>query len=216
MKKYFLFLIAGIAFSLSVKSQKVFSEGVLVYNIAVETGSGQPKMADMFDGATNTVYLKGNLSKVELVSGLGKEATIHNDSKGNATILKDYSGQKLMITLTPSDWIANNKKYEGITFEPTGKSATISGFRCLESIAKLKNGTNFTVWYTPEIKVANISYDVQFKNLPGLAVQYEMTSGNMKFKFTLAKITFESVPVTRFDVPTSGYRVMTYQETLKN
>lgn len=215
MKKYFLILFLLIV-SFQIKAQRVFSEGVLVYNMTVETGSGQPKMADMFDGATTTVYLKGNLSRVDLVSGLGKESTIHNAAKGTATILKDYSGQKLMITLTPADWEANNKKYNGITFESTGETATISGFKCEKAIAKLRNGTNFTVWYTPDAKVANASYDVQFKNLPGLAVQYEMTSANMKLKFTLSRISYETVSSSRFDIPTSGYRVMTYQETLKN
>lgn len=216
MKKY-LFIASLLAIAcLPSRAQRVFSEGILVYNMAVETGSGQPKMADMFDGATTTIYLKGNLSRLDLVSGLGKESTFHNAAKGNATILKDYSGQKLMITLTSDDWDANNKKYNGITFEPTGESATISGFKCEKVIAKLSNGTNFTVWYTTEVKVANTSYDVQFKNLPGLAVQYEMTSGSMKFKFTLAKISYESVATSKFDLPTSGYRVMTYQETLKN
>ncbi len=219
MSRYFFFgmlIVAGLLVSFSTVAQRTFTEGVLVYNMGVETGSGQPKMADMFDGATTTVYLKGNLSRTELVSGLGKQATIHNAARGNSTILKDYSGQKLMITMTSADWESSIKKYDGITFEPTGETATISGYKCQKVIGKLNNGPNFIVWYTPDIKVANISYDVQFKNLPGLAVQYEMISGAMKFKFTLAKISFESVPTSRFDIPTSGYRVMTYQETLKN
>lgn len=213
MKKYYLLLSILCSGFLAAKAQKTFSEGTLVYNMSVETGSGQPKMADMFDGATTTVFLKGNLSRVELVSGLGKEATIHNSKNGTAVILKDYSGQKLMITLTSADWETNNNKYKGITFENTGESAVISGYKCQKAIAKLSNGTTFTVYYTPEVKVANISYDPQFTSLPGLAVQYEMISGKMQFKFTLAKINFENVPATRFEIPTSGYRVMTYKET---
>lgn len=203
-------LFTGIAVT---KAQRTISEGILVYNMAVETGSGQPKMADMFDGATTTIYLKGNQSRVELVSGLGKEATIHNAKTGTAVILKDYSGQKLMITLTASDWETNNNKYKGITFENTGETAVISGYKCQKAIAKLVNGTTFTVYYTPDIRMANTSYDPQFSSLPGLAVQYEMTSGKMQFKFTLAKISFENVPASRFEIPTSGYRVITYKET---
>lgn len=205
------FLFASISFSAT--AQQVFAEGVLVYNISVETGSGQPKMADMFDGASTTVYLKGNLSRVELVSGLGKEATMHDSEKGTATILKDYSGQKLMITLTPADWKANNQKFNDIKFETTSDTATIAGYKCKKVIAHLTNGTNFTVWYTPDVKVDNISYDAQFKNLPGLAVQYEMQLNTMKFKYTLARISFENVPSSRFEIPTSGYRIMTYKET---
>ena len=121
-----------------------------------------------------------------------------------------------MITLSKEDWIANNKKYEGITFENTSETTVISGFNCRKAIAKLKNGTQFTVYYTTDVDVANKAYDSQFKTLPGLAVQYEMQSGKMKFKFVLSKIDYEAVPPSKFEIPKSGFRVMTYGETKAN
>jgi GLPGLI family protein len=214
MKIYFTILLFISVFCfLDSSAQKNLSEGSLVYNISVETGSTQPKMADMLDGATTTVYLKGNESRTEMVSGLGSEATIYNAATGSGVILKDYSAQKLMITLTPEDWSKNNKKYEGITFENTGETAVIAGYNCKKAIAKLKDGSAFTVYYTTDINVTNKDYDYQFKTLPGLAVQYEMQTGKMKFKFTLAKISYASVPATKFEIPKSGYRVLTYEET---
>lgn len=194
-------------------SQKNLSEGSLVYSMSVETGSAAPKMADMFDGATNTVYIKGKMSRIDLVSGLGSEATIFNAANDNGFILKDYSGQKLMITLTPEDWESNNGKYKGISFENTGETATISGYNCKKAVAKYKNGSAFTVYYTNDISLANKSYDPQFAGLPGLPVQYEMESGQMKFKFTLSSVNFDAVPASKFEAPKSGYRVMTYKET---
>ncbi len=209
----FILLIFGAFSSVESFSQKNLSEGSLVYNISVETGSTQPKMADMLDGATTTVYLKGNQSRTEMVSGLGSEATIYNATTGSGVILKDYSAQKLMITLTPEDWSKNNKKYDGITFENTGETAVIDGLDCKKAIAKLKDGSSFTVYYTTDVNVANKDYDYQFKTLPGLAVQYEMQSGKMKFKFTLSKINYSLVPASKFEIPKSGYRVLTYEET---
>ena len=208
----FLFL-ACMSTVLSVSAQKVVNEATIVYNMSVETGSGEPKMADMLDGATNTIYIKGNQSRSELVSSLGNEATIYDATSGKGVILKDYSGQKLMITLSPQDWEENNKKYQGITFENTGETSKIAGFECKKAIAKLKNGTSFTVFYTTEVNLSNKSYDSQFKTLPGLAVQYEMQSGKMKFKFTLAQISYTPVPLSKFEIPKSGYRVLTYGET---
>lgn len=216
MKFYTAILLTASLFVVfSTQAQKTLTEGTLVYNMSVETGSGEPKMADMLDGATTTIYIKGNQSRLELLSGLGSEATIYNATAGNGVILKDYSGQKLMITLTPQDWEASNKKYEGIVFENTGETSIISGFSCKKAIAKLKNGTSFTVFYTTDVNIANKSYDAQFKTLPGLAIQYEMQSGKMKFKFTLAKINYDAVPLSRFEIPKSGYRVLTYEETKK-
>jgi GLPGLI family protein len=193
--------------------QKTLSEGSLVYNMSVETGTGEPKMADMLDGATTTIYLKGTKSRSELVSSLGREAIIYDALKGTGVILKDYSEQKLMITLSAANWEENTKKYDGIIFENTNETATIAGFKCKKAIAKLKNGTSFIVFYTDEVIPANKSYDAQFKTLPGLPVQYEMQSGKMKLKFTLSKINYTSVSASLFEVPTSGYRVLTYDET---
>ncbi len=208
-----IFFLGSILFSSNLYAQKTFNEGTLVYNMSVETGRGQPKMADMLDGATTTIYLKGDKSKTELVSSLGREATIYDASEGTAVILKDYSGQKLMITLTPQNWKNNNEKYDGIVFENTGETATIAGFKCKKALAKLKNGTSFTVFYTSEVNPANKSYDAQFKTLPGLPVQYEMQTGKMILKFTLSKITYNSVPMSAFEIPKSGFRVLTYEET---
>ncbi len=216
MKLYKTILLVTSSFiCLSTQAQKNLSEGSLAYNITVETGSAEPKMADMLDGATTTVYLKGNQSRTEMISGLGSEATIYNATNGSGVILKDYSGQKLMITLTPQDWEKNNKKFEGITFENTGETADIAGFSCKKAIAKLKDGSTFTVYYTTDVNVSNKNYDYQFKTLPGLAVQYEMTNGKMKFKFTLSKINYSVVPPAKFEIPKSGYRVLTYEETKK-
>jgi GLPGLI family protein len=216
IKFYSCILFFALSFTaISTNAQKTLSEGTLVYNMSVETGSAEPKMADMLDGATTTISIKGDQSRVELVSGLGREATIFNAATANGFILKDYSGQKLMITLTSKDWDANNKKYEGIEFENTGETSVISGFTCKKAIAKLKNGSSFTIYYTDDVNIQNKSYDAQFKTLPGLPVQYEMQAGKMKFKFTLASINFDAVPSSKFEMPKSGYRVMTYQETKK-
>jgi len=207
-----ILLITSLSLALVSYGQKNLTEGTLVYNISVETGSAEPKMADMLDGATTTVYLKGSQSRTEMISGLGSEATIHNATTGSGVILKDYSGQKLMITLTPQDWDKNNKKYDGITFENTGETTDIAGFNCHKAIAKLKDGSTFTVFYTTDVNVTNKEYDYQFKTLPGLAVQYELQTGKMKFKFTLAKIDYSIVPASKFEIPKSGYRVLSYEE----
>ncbi|MDB5199984.1 MAG: hypothetical protein JWO92_1947 [Chitinophagaceae bacterium] len=209
------FSIVFFLSTFTVSAQKIISEGTLLYNISIQTGSNEPKMADMLDGATTTIYIKGSQSRSELVSGLGSEVTIYDSKKGSGVILKDYSGQKLMITLTKDDWDKKNSKYEGITFETTNETLNITGYNCKKAIAKLRDGSSFVVYYTPEVEVADKNYDSQFKNLPGLALQYEWQSGKMRFKYTLSKINFDVVPTSKFDIPKSGYRVMTYGETKK-
>ncbi len=193
-------------------AQKIISEGTIVYNIAIETGSSQPKMADVLDGATTTIFLKGGLSRTDMVSALGNETTIHDSKTGNAVILKEYSGQKLMITLTKENWEAKNKKYDGVTFIPGTETKTIAGYNCKKATAKLKDGSSVIVYYTPDLNVMNKEYDQTFKSLPGLPMQYEFETGKLKFQYTVSKLDLNPLSNAKFDFPKSGYRVMTYDE----
>ena len=191
----------SVLFSLAVfyaGAQKTITDGILVYNISVQSDSKEPKMADMFDGATSTIYIKGQQSRSEMISGLGSEVMLMDGRNGSGVILKDYSGQKLMINLTSQDLAKRNHKYDDMTFETTSESSVIYGYKCKKAIAKLKDGTSFTVWYTPDLNPANKDYDYEFKRLPGLALQYEMQVKNMKFKYTISKISFEPVPTSKF------------------
>jgi hypothetical protein len=76
----------------------------------------------------------------------------------------------------------------------------------------MPNGKSFTVYYTSDLSITNKEYDATFKNLPGLAMQYESGSATYSYTLTLSKINFEPVAASKFDFPKSGYRVMTYGE----
>jgi GLPGLI family protein len=192
--------------------QKTISEGTLVYDIVIQSASKEPQMADALDGGTITVHIKGGQSRSDMVSALGKETTIHDAKTGNAVILKEYSGQKLMITLTKENWDTKNKGYNDIKFEITDETKTIAGYTCKKAAATLPGGKSFIVYYTSDLVATNKEYNATFKNLPGLALQYEYESGTMRYKYTLSKINFEPVPASKFDFPKSGYRIMTYEE----
>ena len=199
----------------SVKAQRNIAEAAIVYDMAIQTGNNTAQSGDALTNATTTIYLKGNNSRTEMASVLGREITIHNSKTNNAVILKEFSGQKLMITLTRDNWLAKNNIYNNIKFELTGETKTIAGYQTRKAIAKMPDGKTFEVYYTPELVPTNKEYDLTFNNLPGLAVQYEIESGKMKFRYTLAKINYDPVPVSLFDFPVSGYRVMTYEENQK-
>ena len=68
--KNILVLIISFCGAISLTAQKRISELTLVYDAKVTTGNAEPKMADAFDGATTTIYLKGTLTRSELVSAV--------------------------------------------------------------------------------------------------------------------------------------------------
>jgi GLPGLI family protein len=206
-----ILLIALVMVFAAANAQRSIAEATIVYDMEIQSGNA-PQSGGALTGATTTVYLKGNNSRTDMVSSLGKETTIYNSKTNNAVILKEFSGQKLMITLTKDNWIAKHKMYSNIKFELTDETKTIAGYNTKKAIAKMPDGKTFEVYYTPELIPANKEFDPTFSTLPGLAVQYEIESGKMRFKYTLSKINYDAVQVSVFDFPAVGYRVMTYEE----
>lgn len=213
MKKI-LFALA-LLYSFSAQSQKLFSEATLSYDIKVETGSAEPKMADMFDGASATLYLKGSSSRYEMVSALGTSTTLLDAKTGNGAVLREYGPQKLLIRLNKNNWEDKNKKYKGISFEQTSETKTILGYNCKKAIAKLEDGTTFSVYYTTDLVPENKDYDYSFKGLNGLPMEYESQIGKTKVKYSISKISFEPISASKFDIPKTGYREMSYEESVK-
>jgi GLPGLI family protein len=213
--KSFLSLILFVCLSYSLSAQKKISELTLVYDAKVTTGNAEPNMADAFDGATTTIYLKGNLSRSEMASALFSSTTIHDTKTGTAVVLREVSGQKLLIRMSSKDWKEKNARYEGITFTNTGETKEIAGYKCLKAVAKMSDGSSFTVYYTPDIIPENREYDYHFKNLNGLPLEYELTQRNLTIRYTVSKINLNPVQASKYDIPTSGYREMTYEESQK-
>jgi GLPGLI family protein len=217
MKHYSLVLIALlIIVALPSMAQKRLSEGTISYDIVINTGTDKPQGADFLDGATSAVYIKGPKTRTEMVSPLGTQSTIIDGTKNTIVILKEYGEQKYLINLKPEDWKDANKKYEDVSFTyDNSASKTILGYKASKAIGKLKDGTTFTVWYTTDLLPENKDFQYANKNLPGLALEYETNMGNLKVTYTVSKISFSPVPAAKFDIPKSGYRMLTYNESKK-
>src|ERR1041385_6983805 len=134
MKKRSLISLVLLIVSISILAQKKFSEGSIVYNVVVNTNDPNPKLADGFDGATNTIYIKGKLSRSELVSVFGTQSTIIDGRTGRVAVLKEYGDKKYIINMTPADWIEANQKYDSVTFSYENEYKTIAGSNCQKAV----------------------------------------------------------------------------------
>lgn len=198
---------------LSAQTPRKLTEATISYDIVINTSNTKPQAADLLDGATSVIYLKGNSSRSEMVSSLGTQATIIDGKTGNVAILKEYGEQRYMINMTPDNWTQSNKKYEGVTFTYLDEFKTIANYKCQKAIGKLADNTTFSVYFTKDLLPVNKDFQYLNKNLPGLAMQYEATMGKMMVTYTVSNINFNPVPQAKLDMPKSGYRVMTYEES---
>ena len=141
MKKiaYILTAIVSLASAEQLMAQAIprkLTEATISYDIVINTNNSKPQVADLLDGATSIIYLKGNSSRSEMVSSLGTQATIIDGKTGNVAILKEYGEQKYMIRMTPDNWKQSNKKYEGITFTYFNEYKTVAGYNCQKADRK--------------------------------------------------------------------------------
>lgn len=211
---YISILTAGFIFTqFAADAQRKLTEATISYDIVINTSNKTPQAADLLDGATSVIYLKGPSSRSEMISSLGTQATIIDGKTGDVVVLKDYGEQKYMITMTPENWKQSNKKYENISFTYYEDFKTIAGYNCQKAVGKLIDGTTFTVYYTKDLQPVNKDFQYLNKNLPGLAMQYEASMGKTMVTYTVSSINFNPVPLTKFDIPKSGYRVMTFEES---
>ena len=207
-----LVLVLSLSF-LQAHAQKRLTEATISYDIIINTSNKTPQAADLLDGATSVIYLKGNSSRSEMISSLGTQATIIDGKTGGVTILKDYGEQKYMISMTPDNWKESNKKYDGIVFKYFDEYKMISGYNCQKAVGTLSDGSSFTVYFTKDLIPVNKDFQYLNRNLPGLAMQYEGSLGKSMVTYTVANINFNPVPQAKFDLPKAGYRIMTYEES---
>ncbi|HSN60789.1 MAG TPA: hypothetical protein VLR49_07630 [Ferruginibacter sp.] len=201
-----------LVFANSAIAQKQFSEGSLQYDISISSDKSETPIANSLNGATLTIFFKPAASRTEMKSNLGTETTVFDNRAGTGFILKEYSGQKLMISMNAGNWSEKNKMYESLNFSITNDIVRIGDYNCKKATATLQDGKIFTVYFNPDILISNKKYNNAFAQLPGLPVQYELQSGNLNFKYTLNKLSSDAVSQSKFETPKSGYRVMTYEE----
>jgi GLPGLI family protein len=192
-------------------AQKRVGELTLVYNAVITSAADPAKKIS----STTAFFLKGYDSRSELSNNLLSSVTIYDFKTGSGVILKQVNGQKLLIRINEENWNQKNKRFLNLSFTKTNETKTIAGYSCAQATASTPDGFTITVFYTRDLIPENKSYDPLFKNLDGLPLEYELNKGDLQIKYTLASINLNPVPASKFDIPTSGYRELSFEESLK-
>lgn len=196
----------------NVFAQKNITEGTLSYTISIQSANSEAPVANNLNGAKFNIYLTPSESRSEMISSLGIETNVYNNNTGKGFILKEYSGQKLMITLNKENWSQKNEWNDNLKFTISNEVKSIGGYDCKKATGTANDGKTITVYFAPGISIANKKYNNSFDQLPGLPVQYELRSGNLNFKYLLTGINYDPIASAKFDAPKAGFRIMTYDE----
>lgn len=209
MKYIFSTLAFIIILSWQVTAQRVVADCTITYSISTGEGNADKDVTESLKASTKTVYLKGNDSRTDLVSPSFTQSLLYNKTTGNAVILREIGNNKFMTKLDNTKWVAENKKYEGVTVALGTETKTILGYECRKAILQMKDGSSFTLYYATAIVPSVKEFEYQFKDIPGFVLEFESQEADgRKIKYTATKINLSPVQASRFDVPTSGYRLL--------
>ena len=158
--------------------------------------------------STKIVYIKGNDSRMDIASPSFSQSIFYDKSSGNAVVLREFGNNKVMTKLSKSQWIEKNKKFEGATVNLVGDTKIILGYECKKATLQAIDGTIVSLFYATAIVPSVKEFEYQFKDVPGFVLEYETEENGKKIKYTATKISLSPVSTSKFDVPTSGYRIL--------
>lgn len=188
--------------------QKRFSEGTLSLEL---TTTLQAKGATT--GAKLTQSIKATHYRSELTSSVGKTTTIYDSREGHGAILREYGLQKIITPITRVHWAEIISLFTNEDFQVTSDEKEIIGYACKKAVANLKDSARLEVFFTDELVSDNPDFCLQFKGLPGLALEYSLLKGDTRVTYAASAINFDPVPIQRFDIPKTGFRVLEYDES---
>jgi len=190
--------------------QRVVAECTITYSLSVDSSTTDKSLAEALNNSSKTVYIKGNESRVDLVSKAFKQSSFFDKSKSEAVILREFGENKYMTKLSKDAWLKTNQKFDDANVIKSEETKTILGYECKKAIIQLKDKTEIVVYYALSIVPSVKEYEYQFKNIPGVVLEYSTIEKGNTVYYKATKINLSPVPTHNFEIPVSGYRLLDY------
>lgn len=212
MKFRIFAFVAGLIILISNDSsaqQRVIAECTIEFSVSADSTSvDDAAFLASLRQSKKFIYVKGVQSRTDFINPGFTQTVIHRKDAG-ATILREFGQNRFMTQLSKEEWMQENKRYEGVQMVETNETKVILNYNCKKARLMLTDGQTLDVFYVPNMVPSVRDYEFQFSVVPGLVLAYESTDQqNRKVSFTARRISFSPVQSTRFDIPTTGYRVL--------
>ncbi len=199
-----LFLCIFLLCAVKNKSQfasKLIAECTITYAVSLEGADGNP--------TTKTLFIKGKKTRTDISYSPFHQSTILDNRTGDAVVLKNIGSDKYISSFTVQQWKEKNNKWDDVKVSFTNETKKILTYTCRKAILTTKENNHFIVYYTTDFVTSATENPYQFKNIPGLILEYESQTGERKLiTFKATNVDFSPVPVAKFEIPTTGYRVL--------
>ncbi|HEX3025452.1 MAG TPA: hypothetical protein VHP12_09590, partial [Chitinophagaceae bacterium] len=137
------------------------------------------------------------------------QSTFFDKTDGDAIVLREFGNNKFMTKLDNHAWEKQNKKFEGLIINTSTDTKIILGYECKKATLQLKDGSIYNLYFATAITPSVKEYEYEFKNVPGLVLEYDVTDkSGKKIHFNATKINLSPVSSSKFDIQLSQYRMM--------
>jgi len=202
VKIFSLLMALSLGFIYNAQAQRVFSEGVLTYDVYIN-GSKKPN-------GTYLVTIKERSIKRELKLFNGRNATTIY-SGGQMLDMRTINGQGYALKLSESEVAKRNARFADAQYNFTARSKTFAGFDCEQAKVVYANGSEASFYYTKDLVPSSDNVLSMFPSLKGLPLEYEVKGGSSKMKFVGRLVEFKNVDSDTFNIP-SNYKVVSKEE----
>lgn len=215
MKKVFLAFfaisIAGLVFAASPKDFK----GVISYKISYEGADLNEQMLS-FLPKTMMSYFKDEMSRSDLIMGMGKTIKIKNGEEKSVITLLDMMGQKVGYKMSYEELMEEMEDGSETEVEIRDETKEIMGYACRRAVIKIKSPegetTRMNAWFTDELGTNTNHFDTpEFKDIEGILLEFEMQAPQFTMVFTAVSIDKKKVPSSEFEIP-EGFEIKTKEE----
>lgn len=203
-----IFLVFFLTTNLVVAGQKRLSEGSMTFSV-INLKAGKPEG----DTLSSIHYFKGAHLRTDLIGRLGNAVTIYDTRETKGAIIRDFGSQKILIPLNETAWEDRNSWFANSVIEYMAQEQLLLGYPCKMARLTMVNGAAIEVLYTNEVKLENTNTEFQFGDLPGIVLAYTYTKGDISVMYKPVSLNFDPVPIQKFDIPNSGYRLLNYKES---
>lgn len=210
MKKSIIIIASILMFFVSKMSfaQKIFSEGVIKYDVYINNES---KPSGLY-----VISVKGGNIKRELAMNNGyNNVTIYTVKTGKTFSINMGDGNKYALEMTQEEVNEKNMKFSNAQFTNLNLNKKIAGYTCAGNKVKYANGEGADFYFTADLLPPSDNFISMFPGLKGLPLEYEVKSNNnMTMKFVATLVDNMVIDSKIFNIP-ADFKIVTKAELEK-
>ncbi len=177
---------------------KVVGECAITYDIKQITSNGDTSLLGQKE-----IFIKGNSCKTILKTPQLTQTLIFNTLQDTAIILKEIGLNHFLqyiqyASIIPAKLVASKKN---------GMISTILNYPCESITLSWADGTSMEVTYTTVILPTVTVYEQAFKEIPGLVLNYQLTTkAGDKILYSATKVDLSPITLNVFEVNKENYQ----------